>query len=171
MNLISKKTDKIECIPATIRKCRGIIIETLTVEPERSIIKESLEEFKNAGYHIYGLRHKENDMSEPHYVYKNGVLVNRFGWFISKDKMKFKNDIRNPGVRITVSNSNYYGVVNSKKADIDYEEKSFDYGVRIKLSDFMDNANSIIQTMTNISNTKKVFKKVKEEYKKTKEGK
>ena len=85
--------------------------------------------------------------------------------------MKFKNDIRNPGVRITVSNSNYYGVVNSKKADIDYEEKSFDYGVRLKLSDFMDNANSIIQTMTNISNTKKVFKKVKEEYKKTKEGK
>ena len=97
------------CVPARIRKCDGFVLEALTLQPHREIMFELMKELMDEyGYHIYSLRHKEDDMSDPHYVTKKGILVNRFGWFMSKDIMKFKSV--HDEIRITTRNSHFYDV-------------------------------------------------------------
>lgn len=115
---IKKKLMKTEinCVPAKIRHCNGFIIEALTSNPERKLNFELIGELvKNHGYNMYSLRHKDNDWSEPHYITSEGILVNRFGWFLTKDKMKFKN-IQDE-IRLTVSNTIFINVNN-----IDYRK-------------------------------------------------
>lgn len=107
---------KIDCAVCTLRKCNGIIIETLTSTEERKMIFDYLEDFKNKGYHIYGLLHLENDWSKPSYIRNGDVLVNRFGWFITKDKMEFKDDtiindvVIHDEVALTCKNSTYFDI-------------------------------------------------------------
>ena len=102
------------CVPAEIRKCKGIVIETLTSAVERKNMIATIKELESRGYHIYGLRHPDNDMSKPASVKSQSVLVNRFGWFITKDEMKFN---KSNEVMINRRNAVYYSTSRNEWCD------------------------------------------------------
>lgn len=103
---ILKNNTMVYTVPSRLRHCNGFILEAITVQPQRKLIFELMEELQDKGYNIYSLRHKENDMCEPHFITPKNILINRFGWFITKDKMKFKS--KTDEIRLTVKNSLYY---------------------------------------------------------------
>lgn len=126
-----KRIKNIKCIPACIRHCNGFVIETTTVQPDRKNIFDLMEELADIhGYHIYSLRHKCSDWTEPRYITQKGILFDRFGWFLSKDKMKFK-DLSDE-IRITSSNSVFYDV----STDGVYEESRVWNCKEIKVLDY-----------------------------------
>ena len=100
---------KIMCVPAHIRHCDGFVIETLTSQPERKIIFELLGELKEKhGYNVYTLLHTETDWTEPKYVSMHSSLINRFGWFLTKDKMVFSS--KQQDVKLRKTNTVYFNV-------------------------------------------------------------
>lgn len=108
--LVTYKNDlnAVPCVPAIIRKCKGFVIEVVTVEPKRTRIFNTIKLLLANGYNVYTLLHSENDMSKPTYItdsYKSGI-VNRFGWFITKDEMIFPKNF-NYSMRINSSNVRY----------------------------------------------------------------
>jgi len=99
----------IKCVPARIRHCNGFILEAITEQPDRTIMFDLMNELADDhGYTIYSLRHPDNDWSTPRYITQKGVLFNRFGWFLSKDSMKFK-DI-DQETMLSIKNSLFYDV-------------------------------------------------------------
>ena len=142
---------KITGVLSTMRKCNGIIIETLTIQPERSIILDALKYFKENGYNVYSLRHKENDMSLPYEVCKDSILVNRFGWFVTKDTMKFNKNIYHNSSLLNVNNVNYYTNNDDyRSCKIELVEYAYDCSVSVSLNDFIDNYDTINTTMKNV---------------------
>ena len=109
---ILKREIMLYTVPARIRHCDGFILEAITVQPQRKLMFELMTELQDKGYNIYSLRHKDGDMSEPHFITSKGILVNRFGWFLTKDKMKFKSETDE--IRLTVRNSLYYNDCNGE---------------------------------------------------------
>lgn len=146
-----EKLDKIRGVLATVRKCNGIMIETITKQPERSIILDALKYFKENGYNVYSLRHKENDMSLPYEVCKDSILVNRFGWFVTKDTMKFNKTKYLNSSLLNVNNVNYYSNNDNYRSDkIEVIEFAYDCGVDTTLTKFIDNYTELSTTMKNV---------------------
>ena len=111
---------KIMCVPAHIRHCEGFVIETVTVQPERKLIFELIGELKEKhGYNVYTLLHRENDWSEPRYVSMDPCLINRFGWFLTKDKMVFSS--KQQDVKLRKNNTVYFNTT----SDGNYEEELY----------------------------------------------
>lgn len=130
-----KKTLKevqIMCVPAHIRHCEGVIVEVVTCQPERKVMFNLMAELKEKhGYNVYSLRHKSNDWSEPHYITEKHILIDRFGWFITKDKMKF-NDILQE-ITLGVYNAKYYDEENGERI----EEPCYGYCKQIDILDYL----------------------------------
>ena len=72
-----------------IKNCNGLIIQT-TGDPEtRKKLFKTLNEIRENHYewYLFTLVHKDSDWSEPRFINETAV-VNRFGWFLTLDKMK-----------------------------------------------------------------------------------
>lgn len=135
------KKCKIYCVPSTIRKCNGFVIEVLTKQPERKTTFDLLHELRDKhGYNIYSLRHKDNDMSEPHYVTEKGIFVNRFGWFVTKDKMEFTEP--EDEVKLTTKNSEYYNL-NSENNGIEKVFKHYGSCYELDVVEYISNEDKI----------------------------
>lgn len=101
--------------PAILRKCKGIVIEAVSGSGK---VQPILDKARENGYNIYYLRHSENDWSTPHTISFNPVLVNRFGWFITKDNMNFKNH-KDKEIELKASiNSEFFNVLNDDEAKL-----------------------------------------------------
>lgn len=99
------KNYDIYVVPAIMRKCNGFVIEILTSQPERKILFNTISELvANFGYHLYSLRHKDGDMTEPKWVTSEPILCNRFGWFVSQDEMNINKDTE---ISLTKVNTSY----------------------------------------------------------------
>ena len=94
----------IKCTLAKIRKCRGIIFNVYSEDVNK--LNECLFDLQDKGYLLYHLRHSEDDRSKPHTIKKDNVIYNRYGFFATKDIMKFKN-FKNE-ITINKKNSTFY---------------------------------------------------------------
>ena len=116
------------CYTAKIRKCEGIIVEVVASQPERAELFNLLEYFKKNSeeYFVYPLRHSENDWSRPVTVADGPLFVNRFGWFITRKKMKFSRSKKDINVWYPEVN------LNSRNCNIDFSDD-------VNVNDFINN--------------------------------
>jgi hypothetical protein len=90
---LSKNSKLIDLIPTSFR-CygrphSGYTLEVMTddvIRPVQFRFLRFLQEYTD--FNVYGLRHADDDMSEP-YTIEKSVLINRFGWFITKEEIPF----------------------------------------------------------------------------------
>ena len=137
------------CVPAKIRKCKGICVESLTSENTRKALQELLDWFyynEDDKYYIYGLRHIENDWSTPRFICENNVFINKFGWFITRDKMGFN---KTDDVMLTSKNSEFY-YHTATNPTRDYEKiKYFDDRNALNVRMYLINRNEIWKYIDN----------------------
>ena len=100
---------KIKGYPVHIGITSGVIIEVLTSQPERDNIFNFINYAKEK-YHVYGLRHPDDDISEPCSINKNSTLVNRFGWYVTEQEIDFSD---NDEIDLKELGISYYDVTNN----------------------------------------------------------
>lgn len=134
--------DSYEVIPATIRKCDGIIFEPRVCVHETVMSAQKLiNELIRLGYKVYGLRHTETDWSQPRYICPHFCLVNRFGFFATKDEMKFKNKINFGGesvysdIALSSRNCTYYFMEDGEVSSYNYYQDVY----AIPIMEFLNN--------------------------------
>lgn len=105
----------IEFVMATIRKCDGLIIEVSGSDEQRRAIFDLLSVCNTIpNLHAYGLRHPCSDWTYPSAIKDTQmILVNRLGWFITTDEMKFNRN--NNEVYLSSRNAIYYHDDNTEK--------------------------------------------------------
>ena len=113
---------------ATIRKIDGYVVESLS-EPSRKEMVTLMDRLEQEGkIHVYGLRHRENDWSYPHFIYERRVLVNRFGWFITINEPRSV-----LAVKPTSKKTKHDCTLTSRNADIDFSNESNLFDILEKL--------------------------------------
>ena len=144
--------DEVMCVPATIRKCDGFIVKSLINEEpvgnERNNELEALRTLKDTSYNVYGLRHPQLDMSRPYMVCSEPALINRFGWFFTKQTMKFPPSQLGSAIKIVSCKPTYYTVCKGlTNTNIVIKCETFDECEKIPISRMID-TNEIFELMT-----------------------
>ena len=156
---------KIMCVPATIRKCDGFIIEAVTDEPNKSEILEALKILQSRGYTTHGLS-GSND-NEPKEIYRGSVLkADKFGWFVTRNKMEFPSNALQSNVLLSSRNRTYYrqekkgrfGLVLTKCKD--YED-----AIKVSVAEMLQDK-PIMKELNFITNGIECIKEIRMRYRK-----
>ena len=157
--------NEILCVPATIRKCEGFVIEATSIEPKKSETLEVLKMLQSMGFKSHGLRYSDNDRYEPKEIYNGSVIGNnRFGWFLTKDEMEFPTNELQACVQLSTRNKKYYSVKETATNGFELINKNYYVeGSCIEINKMLDDS-EIMGRLYTIKRITEIIKEIKIKY-------
>ena len=157
----------IYCVPATIRKCNGVIIRLDEDNLDNNLLV--LQNLQAKNYNTYSLKINTNEKgnSEPKEIL-NGNFIDSsiFGWFITKDKMEFPSTSIYSSVQLSTSNRVYYKLDNKKGfGEVVSKCMKFKEGLNIELDEILYRS-TILKEINFITRALENLKDIKNNYKK-----
>ena len=159
----------IYCVPATIRKCDGFVIEAESNKHMKSEVLEALKILQAKGYKTHGLGHTENDKYEPKEIFRGSVQgPNKFGWFVTKGTMDFPSNELKSCVQLSSRNKKYYKLEEKVKyGKIPMKCEYFAQGEKLKVSE-MVNGSEIMRQINFVTSGLEVIKELRTRFRHTK---
>ena len=157
--------ENIFCVPATIRKCDGFVIEADTSEPKKTEILTALKILQSKGYKTHGLAYTENDKYEPKEIFNGSVMgTNKFGWFVTKEKMEFPSSSLSSNIQLSTRNKVYYKQEKKGRYGLVLAKcTNFTDGSKVKISEMIEDS-PIMNQLTFIRRGLNCIKEIRSRY-------